>query len=190
MMARQEADSCLDLYHMAYAFPLVVRKNLHQNLQDYLRILVEKEWDTVAANGTGSPVTMVAFRNIWWTLIDYNPQSNKEQDCYQKCLDTLQQLSDGRRYRMQISGQGLPPVLWGVLIAGGMLTVIFTYLFEVENVKAQTIMTILVSLSLSLNILLVALFNNPYRGYLRISASSFSYDLRVTEELQAYRPDK
>ncbi len=189
MMSRQEADACLDMFHLAYALPLPVRKQLHANLQEYLRVLVEDEWDSVTADGSFKQSATQPFRNIWWNLVDFEPQTNKEQQCYEKYLDIMQLLSDGRRYRLQITNTGLPPVLWGVLIAGGTLTVLFTYLFEVENVKAQMLMTGLVAFSLSLNVLLVALFNNPYKGYLRISSASFKYDLRVTNELLKERPD-
>jgi high-affinity Fe2+/Pb2+ permease len=74
--------------------------------------------------------------------------------------------------------------MWGVLIAGGALTVLFTYLFEVEDAKAQVFMTALVTLALSLNLLLVALFNNPYKGYMRITSRPFFYDLKVMQELE------
>jgi hypothetical protein len=189
-MSRQEADACLDMFHLAYALPLPVRKRLHDHLQEYLRVLIEQEWDSINAEGTSKQAATHPFRRIWWEIVDFEPTTNKEQQCYQKFLDVMQQLSDGRRYRLQITNAGLPSVLWGVLIAGGVLTVLFTYLFEVEDLRAQIVMTALVALALSLNVLLVALFNNPYKGYLRISSYSFKYDLEVTHELLDERPDK
>ncbi len=179
-MSRQEADSCLDMFHLAYAFPLPIRKKLHQNLQEYLQTLVDKEWDSVNEEGSFQQIATRPFRNICWTVMDFDPQTNKEQQCYEKYLDNIEQLADGRRYRLQITNSGFPGVLWGVLIGGGALTVLFTYLFEVEDVRAQVLMTALVALALSLNVLLVALFNNPYKGFMRISSYAFKYDLRVT----------
>lgn len=189
-MSRQEADSCLDMFHLAYAFPMPVRKKLHDHLQEYLHTLVEKEWDSVNEEGNFQQLATHPFRNICWELLDFEPQTNKEQQCYEKYLDNIEELADGRRYRLQVTHSGLPNVLWGVLIAGGALTVLFTYLFEVEDAKAQILMTALVALALSLNVLLVALFNNPYKGFLRISSYAFKYDLKVTKELLEERPDK
>ncbi len=97
-------------------------------------------------------------------------------------------MADDTDYRKR--EQVFPKSMWGVLIAGGCLTVLFTYLFEVENAKAQVFMTALVALALSLNVLLVALFSNPYKGYMKISSYPFQYDLKVMDELLQLRPDK
>lgn len=188
-MSRQEADACLDMFHLSYAMPMPVRKRLHDYLQEYLTVLVEKEWDAVSNQHVFHQPATQPFRKIWWEIVDFEPTTNKEQQCYEKYLDLLQQLADGRRYRLQVSNAGLPNVLWAVLIAGGALTVLFTYMFEVEDARAQILMTALVSLALSLNVLLVALFNNPYKGFLRIPSYSFEYDLKITRELLHDRPD-
>lgn len=189
-MSQQEADSCLDMFHISYALPLKQRVILHEKLKEYLDVLISKEWTSQTSEGAFGDFAKKPFREIWWSLTDYEPQTQKEQSCYEQLLDEMQKLSDGRRYRMQISQTQLPPVMWGVLIAGASLTVFFTYLFEVENSKAQVLMTALVALSLALNILLVALFNNPYKGYMRIQSYPFEYDRRVMKELLEIRADK
>lgn len=189
-MSQQEADSCLDMFHLAYGLPLEKRIILHNKLQEYLDVLVAQEWNSHSREGSFIDFAKTPFREIWWILTDFEPQTNKEQSVYEQLLDEMQKLSDGRRYRMQISKTSLPAVMWGVLIAGAALTVFFTYLFEVENTKAQVLMTALVALSLALNILLVALFNNPYKGYMRIQSYPFEYDRRVMKQLLEIRADK
>ncbi|HEY9713793.1 MAG TPA: hypothetical protein V6C72_10000 [Chroococcales cyanobacterium] len=189
MMSRQEADCCLDMFHLAYAFPPQPRKALHQEIHAYLKTLVEEEWDSIATQSSFKETGATPFRNIWWTLCDYQPVTSREQISYDKYLDYMQRLADGRRYRLQVSKNGMSHVLWGVLLGGGVLTVLFTYMFEVEEVKSHMIMTALVSLALSLNVLLVALFSNPYQGYMRITSIPFKYDLRVIDDLVKLRPD-
>ncbi len=189
-MSQQEADSCLDMFHLAYAMPLKERIMLHEKLQEYLDVLISKEWTSITTEGAFGDFAKKPFREIWWSLTDYEPQTQKEQSCYEQLLDEMQKLSDGRRYRMQTAKTHLPAVMLGVLIAGASLTVFFTYLFEVENPRAQVLMTALVALSLALNILLVALFNNPYKGYMRIQSYPFEYDRRVMKELLGIRADK
>lgn len=189
MMAQQEADCCLDMFHLSYALPAPTRKKLHQDLQEYLKMLVTDEWDSIAENGKFRESGAASFRDIWWTVCDFQPETNRDQISYDKFLDYIQRLADGRRYRLQMSQAGLPPVLWGVLIGGGVLTVLFTYMFEVEEVRTQMLMTALVALALSLNVLLVALFSNPYQGYMRITSYPFRYDLKIVTELLKVRPD-
>jgi len=188
MITQREADSCLDLFHLSYTTPVDVRIKLQNNLQAYLKAVNEDEWDSISREGRFNESARHAFRNLWWTIVDYEPTTGKEQSAYQKILDVMQGLTDGRRYRLQISQAGVPAVMWGVLIAGAVLTMLFTYLFEVENARAQFFMTAIVALALSLNVLLVALFSNPYKGYMRIAKTSFEYDYRVTFELLKERP--
>lgn len=188
-MSQQEADSCLDMFHLAYSLPMPTRKPLHDKLQSYLKILIDEEWKSSSADGFFNENAKGEFRDIWFLLNDFQPQTNGEQSCYEKMLDMMQNFADGRRYRLQITRAPMPAVMWFVLIAGGVLTILFTYLFEVEDVRAQALMTSLVALALSLNVLLVALFSNPYKGYMRITSYSFEYDLKVMQELLKMRPD-
>jgi len=189
-MTQQEADSCLDLYHLSYTTPPAVRTKLHNSLKEYMRMVDEDEWNSATTDGGFDDSAKNAFREIWWTIVDFEPETGREENAYQNILEEMQDLSDGRRYRLQKAKAGLPGIMWGVLIAGGVLTVLFTYLFEVEDAKAQIFMTALVALALSLNVLLVALFSNPYKGYMRISAYPFKYDRKVMDELSKIRPDK
>jgi hypothetical protein len=189
-MTQQEADSCLDLFHLAYTMPIPVRTKMHKHLQEYMRIVDANEWESATEDGGFDESAKYEFRNIWWTIVDFEPQTGKEENAYQNILEEAQDLSDGRRFRLQKARAGLPDIMWGVLISGGVLTVLFTYLFEVESARAQIFMTGIVALALSLNVLLVALFSNPYKGYMRISSYPFKYDLKVMSELLKDRPDK
>jgi len=173
-MTQQEADSCLDLFHLSYTVPQPERKKMHDHLREYMRIVVNKEWGSATVDGGFDESASVEFRGLWWTICDYEPNGGKQENSYQNILDEMDDMSDGRRYRLQKARSGVPEIMWGVLIVGGCLTVLFTYLFEVEDAKAQVLMTALVALALSLNVLLVALFSNPYKGYMQISSYPFT----------------
>jgi hypothetical protein len=91
----------------------------------------------------------------------------------------MKSLSDARRYRMFARKRALSKVVWTVLIVGAVLTVTFTYMFWVESRALQLILTVFVALFISLNLLLVRLFENPYRNELGIKKSSFSFNSRI-----------
>ena len=109
-MSQQEADSCLDMFHLAYGLPMKDRVLLHHKLQEYLDVLVAQEWESHTSEGSFIDFAKAPFREIWWGLTDFEPQTNKEQSVYEQLLDEMQKLSDGRRYRMQISKTSLPPL--------------------------------------------------------------------------------
>lgn len=49
--------------------------------------------------------------------------------------------------------------MWVVLISGGLFAVLFTYFFAVTQVRAQILMTALVSLTLALNLFVLSILN-------------------------------
>jgi len=184
VMAEGEANAVMDLYHLAKSLPKEQMVPIKKSLLDYVTTVVEREWDgkPVNANAEGS---VVPLRQLWDILSTYEPVSNRQQACYSVMLTDLQQLGDSRRFRVVTTRGGVSPILWAVLIVGCISTVLFTYFFGVKNVKTQILMTALVSVCLSLNVLLVALFSNPYRGDLRISPDGFLYDIQTMSHLAA-----
>jgi hypothetical protein len=84
------------------------------------------------------------------------------------------QLSDARRYRLLSSRRAVSPIIWAVLIAGAILTVVFTYFFTVQSYPAQITLTAFVALFISLNLLLVKLFDDPYRSEFKLKQEAFS----------------
>jgi len=68
-----------------------------------------------------------------------------------------------------------------VLITGGVFTVIFTYFFGVADTRIQALMTMLVAVTLSLNVYLVYVFGNPMSTDFGIKPGPFQLDLLIFE---------
>ncbi len=99
--------------------------------------------------------------------------------------------AESRRTRLVSAQMGVQPILWAVLIVGGLFTVLFTYFFGVESIRAQIIMTTLVALTLALNMFLVFVFGSPFTGDLAVRPDAFKLNLKIYEkvkELDANRP--
>lgn len=193
IMAETEANAVADLFLLAQALPKETRDGMSKSLYSYATIVVDRDWDIDSHDTNFNDGTVVPLREMWTTMLKYEPKSNKEIACYGSMLTTAGQLADSRRFRVVTTRGGVSPVLWGVLIVGGISTVAFTYFFGVKNVRAQVIMTALVSLCLSLNVLLVALFSNPYKGDIKIRPDGFRYDKKMMEKVRdehLYIPNK
>lgn len=181
IVAEQEANSVADLYHLASAFKPELRVKMQTALREYVDITLT-EWDGPRDQAVRSG-SVKPLRAMWDCLTDLEPKSNREQACYGSMLTQIGQVADSRRFRV-VTGRGsVSPVLWGVLIAGGILTVAFTYFFGVEDLKAHLLMTALVAATIALNVMLVALFSNPYKGDLRIQPEGFIYDQNMMKLL-------
>jgi hypothetical protein len=187
MMEETEASAAADLFHLASSFPGPQRNAIHNRLIDYVSIIVDFEW-AAETNPENKSRSTGPIRRIWSVLNNYEPKSFREQASYQQALATLSQLADSRRYRIISCTSTISPVLWGVLVAGGVLTVLFTYFFGLQNLRSQIIMTSMLSVCLSLNVLLVVLYSNPYKGDLQVQPSGFKYDEQAFQEQMDEEP--
>lgn len=183
LMAETEANAAADMFLLAQALGNPARQKLTEGIAEYVDVVVEKEWGNDVPRASFSEGSVVPLRKVWQTLNTYEPVTNREQACYGSMLTTLGELADARRYRVVSTRGGISQILWGVLIAGGICTVLFTYFFGVENAVAHIAMTVLVSLCLSLNVMLVVLFSNPYRGDLKVHPDGFLYDQKMIKTL-------
>src|SRR5690606_12778801 len=96
-----------------------------------------------------------------------------------RMLEEMCQMTDKRRTRLVTTQLGVAPIMWAVLIVGGVFTVLFTYFFGVENLRAQIIMTVLVATTLSLNVFLVFVFAYPLAGDVAVRPDAFQMDLLI-----------
>jgi ABC-type branched-subunit amino acid transport system permease subunit len=98
-------------------------------------------------------------------------------------------LADNHRMRLEALHNGLPVVLWMVLVIGGIATIVFTYFFSAHRLQIQLIMVSMVSLVICLNIFLLASYDDPFSGDVRIAPSAFEADIQTFKsEIDANEP--
>jgi hypothetical protein len=81
-----------------------------------------------------------------------------------------------------VAEQGLPPILWVVLILGGVITVGFTYLFGLNNTLVHLLMVAALALIISMSLFTVAALDYPFSGDIRIHPSAYEQDLERFRE--------
>ena len=83
---------------------------------------------------------------------------------------------------MLAASEGLPPILWGVLIGGAVITIAFTYLFGLENTVVHILMVAALAMILSSSLFTVAALDYPFKGDVRIHPSAFEQVLERFQE--------
>jgi hypothetical protein len=96
-----------------------------------------------------------------------------EQATFGRALSDLTSLTEHRRVRQLQSRAKLPAVFWVVLIIGGLMTVIYTCLFDVEDPRLHVLQVVSVSFFVSLVLVTIADVDGPYGGAVRIPSTSF-----------------
>jgi Protein of unknown function (DUF4239) len=171
-MESTEANALASIMHLVRTLPVPVRRPIMQAELDYTEAAITNEWPLLSIGKAPDKQTLLAFGEIWETTANFEPKTPREQNIHASLLAYMTQMSDARRYRIVTCKHGMPSLLWLVLITGGFCTIGFTYFFGAEKLKAQMVMTAVVTLMLGLNILLVFFYGRPYTGDLQIEPSN------------------
>ena len=136
----------------------------------------------MAPYGAGASTLDESLRKtpIGWTLIDdiraslqdLEPHTQADEQLYAEGLDQIQRLADARRMRLVAAEEGLPAVLWAVLIFGGVAAVSFTYLFGLENTWAHRLMVVTLAAVIGLVLFTIGAMEHPFSGGARIRYGS------------------
>ena len=96
-----------------------------------------------------------------------------EQVLYERGLTQVHDTADARRLRLLEVREGIPDLLWVVLVGGGVITVSFTYLFGLKSNVAHALMVAALTLVICGILFTVAEFNNPFSGVVEIRPDAF-----------------
>jgi hypothetical protein len=137
-------------------------------MNNYVHDVINVEWDKMALREPS-----ITTANLFGSLIKeiglIEPVTENQKAIYPRMLDSIVDATESRRGRVYITDYGMQSVEWISIIIGGVITISFTMFFIIDNVVAQKIMTIMISLILSMNLYIAYLLNNPFSGGLRLS---------------------
>jgi Protein of unknown function (DUF4239) len=104
-----------------------------------------------------------------------------DEQLYAEGLDQVQILADARRMRLVAAEEGIPGVLWAVLIFGGVAAIGFTYLFGLENTWAHRLMVFTLAAVIGLVLFTIGAMEHPFSGGARIGTGAFDLILERFE---------
>jgi hypothetical protein len=137
--------------------------------------------------GRASPEAWATLDELRGTILGLEPPKDAQQVPYSQArynevLEQLHGVGDARRERLLSASEGLPTILWVVLIGGGIITIAFTYLFGLESTAVHTLMVAALAVVLSLSLFSIAALDYPFRGDVRIHPDAFE---QVLERFRA-----
>jgi len=93
--------------------------------RSYAEEVIHKEWPLMEQGRTpsmvqerGTPVGWVLIDDILQNIQGFEPRTKGEEQLYAEGLDQVDALADARRMRLVAAEEGVPGVLWAVLIFG------------------------------------------------------------------------
>ena len=143
----REANAAADIFWLANQLPEPRGTHVQELVRSYAEEVVHREWPLMEEGRAplmtqtrGTPAGWAIIDDIRATLQGFEPTTKAQEQLYAEGLDQLDALTDARRMRLVAAEEGVPGVLWSVLIFGGIVAVGFTYLFGLENTWAHRLM--------------------------------------------------
>ena len=178
----EEANALADLYRDSRVFPPEVRNAVELGVREYTRLMVEKEWPAMAG-GESSPEAWDEYNKLWRTYEEFEPADEHQRVWYEQSLERLNALADSRRERLLSVRSGIPTVMWGVLLCGGVITIGFSFLFGMRNTRAQAFMTAGLALTIGVVLLSIVALQKPFAGITRVEPEPFNQVDRILGQL-------
>jgi hypothetical protein len=173
-----EASALGNVYRLAEGLPQDKCRKVRTLCRSYAVEVIQDEWEKMTQK-SDSPRVWDIYRTLWTSVTTFEPTSNRESNAQQLLLTSMQSMGDNRRLRIEALHAGLPLELWVVLFFGGAATIVFTYFFSADNLKIQIVMVGLVSLVICLNLFLLATYDDPFSGDVRITPDAFVTQLNL-----------
>lgn len=164
----QEARCLGDLYSNAQAFPPEFRDQARKIMRDYRDAVVDREWKCLV-RGKADPLSQDLLDRLTDTYASHKVDGLAEGSFFQESVSNLNHLKELRSSRIDDASSGLIPFLWCVLLAGGVATIGFSFLFAPRNFIAQAIMTTLLTGVICLTLYTIVNLDFPFAGLVAIS---------------------
>lgn len=181
-----EAANLVTVYRDTEQFPEPVRREVQDALRGYADTVMAVEWES---HGSLRPHTTPDLLNPVWDLYgQINPSTARGETQLAAANERLHQLELQRHLR-HLSGEAtLPAVFWPVLVVGGILLVLFSYVFLQNSLLVQALTTGLLAALLSLVLLLILSLNQPFTGPVAVSQQPFRHALAVFHAMDLRAP--
>jgi hypothetical protein len=167
-----EASQLAEIYWIAHQLPQPEGRHIQELAHSYAEVVVDEEWPLMA-QGEFSPKAWATIDEIRDSIQSFDSSTDDQLLLDQQALERVHGLADARRDRLLASEEGLPAIMWVVLIGGGLIVVGFTYLFGMENNLTHILMVAALALIISSVLFTVASLNYPFRGDVHIGPDAF-----------------
>ena len=168
-----------DVARNSLGIPEPLRSEFRAALDQYFNTVIEEEWHKLEYGGQSDKV-LAAGKKVNSVFARFEPSTEKEKIVFQQVLNKLNAAGEMRRERIISAHEGVPPVLWMVLLVGGLITVAFTFFFGSENLLAQILMTTMLAALIALVLFTILVLDYPFIGDMKVTTEALEHMLKST----------
>ena len=164
-----EANEVADIFHITQVFPQPSGERIRMTLLDYVTAVYTDELKKMSEGEISlhSNQAMIRLINEFYQL-DENSVPNRE--IYAEALKRFNNLAEYRRLRIFAGNNTVPSVVWLVLLVGSVISISYTYVFGMKNIRAQYLIAGSLTVTITLILFLIYVLDHPFTGASKVSA--------------------
>jgi Protein of unknown function (DUF4239) len=170
--AETEANCLVSVYRVANGLPAEQRDEVHQLARQYADIVIMQEWPTMHGGEFGLAGHQT-IEQLWSAVLQTKPDSFAQQTAMNLALTEIDSMTEHRRLRQLQSQSKLPAILWIVLIVGGIITMLSSCMFGIDNFVLHAMQVVSLTLLLSLILIAIADIDRPFQGVVHVNPTGF-----------------
>ena len=174
---RHETSELAEVFWLAHRIPDPEGPQLQELARSYATVVAEEEWELMDRGEGSSPKAWAIMDEMRLIVQDMEVENRSDQVLFEQGLEYVGELADARRARLAEAEEGIPAVLWAVLVLGGMITVGFAYLFGLDNTWTHRLMVASVAGLIALVLFTIGDLEYPFSGGTRIGPEAFEFVL-------------
>jgi hypothetical protein len=184
----QEAGAAAILYRLtAGSDPALVATRAA--LVNYLKLAIERDWPRMAVEKSSHEVSD-ALDKLYDAALVLADDRSRHPALLGAIFQQLDAITQARRTRLHLATGIVPPIVWLGITCAAILTIGFTFFFGTTNLRAQVLMTGILSILVFMGLLVIISIDHPFTGPSYVSAEplqSLAEDFRHEERLPGHQ---
>jgi hypothetical protein len=170
-----EAGAAATVYRLSPALGDKAGADLRGAVTTYLKAAIADDWPAMMqSNIDGSRTARLALDAIYTTLLAVTAGERGGSPVLSEILHQLDDITQARRARLIAAKGTVPAVIWFVLFGGALVTIGFTFFFGTQNLRAQILMTGLIALLITAELLIVITIDRPFTGAVAVAPDALT----------------
>ncbi len=169
-----EATALFGLHHFADVLPPDRRDRVHGAMADYINAVIDTELPLMQEGrtrfGADSETLQRLLRSVLLAATSDRGTSHAVLD---PLVETYHTIVEARSRRIDAAKGSLTPILWWLVVLGGLITVGFTFFFGSANVRARAAMTGLLSSVIMSLVFTTVMMNHPFVGDIAVDLGAY-----------------
>jgi hypothetical protein len=145
-------------------------------LGNYLRLAVDRDWPRMAVEKQSQEVTQ-ALDALYAAALRLDGGESRQTALLMEMFTQLGSITEARRTRLHLATGVVPPVIWVVLFSSAVLSVVFTFFFGTRNLRAQVLMTGILSALTFTALFAIVQIDHPFTGPSTVSSEPLKHVL-------------